>query len=448
MTDKPWESAVSQVSLAGRTEEIAAMWRPWKTTVDEGGDLDWLRGQLESLIESVADNWQGRDGAMFQQKAQTIGKLIDEIQRNYQAMWSCLNTSRSTLSEAKKNIPIPVFGANYLNGTPTSDRPNPADPKLDYGMLYHDYQSSSDGQNHYTDFKARAASLLAAAAHQKRAVELHGQGWSDGSQLDTDYTIDMRAVTRQGTPHPMNEDDIQRVANQAAEDWYNYNAPLANHAMENLRTNYAQQAGRLPPAVLGKQVARPSQIGSSPHGQPNLTGSSDQGSVSGAGASGPVANSGAVPDWSSAGSTSSNASNPSVATGHDLSQTGLSGIGSPTGTSSAVTPDGVGGWGSAEGGASGSYGGGGLGGILPAQSAVGARPTGSSVEPIGAASDPRSFVNPSGGTAGRSAASGLGMMGVGGGSSGERPFDEHHSWLTEDQDVFATRPDDLPPNLT
>jgi hypothetical protein len=450
MTDKPWESAVSQVSLAGRTEEIAAMWRPWKTTVDEGGDLDWLRNQLETLIESVTDNWQGRDGAMFQQKAQTIGDLIDKIQRNYQTMWNCLNTSRSTLTEAKKSIPIPVFGASYLNGTPTSSHPNTSDPALDYGMLYHDYQNSSDGTNHYSDFKTRAATLLASAAHKNQTIELHGQGWGNASaNIDTDYSINLWATTNQNTTRPMNDDQIQGVANKAAEDWYSYNAPLAAKAMETLRTDYAQQAARLPPSVTR------STVGDSVHQNGSSTRpsgwSGPTGSASGAG----VADStpaGGTPGWSSATTAPDpvNAADlPSQSDTGSTGSTGLSGLGTATGQPSG------GGLGTSPGlyGGTGDAGssGGGFGGAGDLRSAAGIGSvvgSGTSTEPLGIATDPRAFLGSAATSAPRAGGPGSALMGMPATATGDRQRDEHLSWLTEDEDVFGARPDDLPPNLT
>jgi hypothetical protein len=450
MTDKPWESAVSQVSLAGRTDDIAAMWAPWKAAVAEGGDLDWLRGQLETLIESVADNWQGKDGAMFQQKAQSIGDLIDKIQRNYQTMWTCLNTSRATLTEAKKSIPIPVFGGTYLNGTPTTGHPAPSHPTLDYGILYRDYQSTTAGQ-HYTDFKARAATLLAQSARNKdQTVQLHGQGWGNTtSNIDTNYSINMWAATRQGTPHAMTDTQIQQTANQAATDWYNYNAPLAIKAMETLRTDYAQQRAQLPGPVqsLSGDPWQPGTAHTQNRGSTidSVTaGSAASFSLEGGGP--PGLQTPPSTGWSSGAATAArNSANDVLAPQPTTS--GLSGSGHPAGAS----PTGGLGLGGSNGAGSpgGSAGGPTSNSTLPAGSGswavTGAGPV---AEPLGTASDPQSFLKLGTGVAGRSSNSGMGMMGPGYGAGGAAERDEHHAWLTEDEDVWSIGRDNLPPDLT
>lgn len=55
-SDGTWESAAAQVVLAGRVDGIEQMWKPWKKIVDHGGELDYLKGQLNSLAESLTEH--------------------------------------------------------------------------------------------------------------------------------------------------------------------------------------------------------------------------------------------------------------------------------------------------------------------------------------------------------------------------------------------------------
>jgi hypothetical protein len=419
-----WEAAVHQVVLSGRTDDIDAMAKPWTAVVGDGGELDYLQQQLQNLAQSLANHWQGDAATLCTQKVQNMIKAIGDLRETYSTEVTMLRVSRDALIDAKKSIPIPVVVKSLLNGENADGRG---------ATLYTDYQRDPGT---YGDFRTAAVTNLMSYARQNGMTEqLYAQQWRGSRQAE--YNLDVNTANRQSTDAA----DLQAFLRRVADAWYSEVSPRAAKAFDNLRTEYAQHASRLP-RLAGESIA-------STHGAGDRSGSGRMASGTGAvtpigtGTTGPLGSTPSSSAW--VAPRSGDTAQPSISTGSvapssgDVADTVHAG---PTGLSGLGSAEGVSASGGVGMGGSGPAAGAGRGSVFRDTAAIGSSPM---TEPIGQLSDVQSFLPKGFASSGRSPSSGgLGMMGMPGSTGRDRERDEHTTWLTEDEDIWGTRPD-LPP---